>query len=100
MTDNDNIVRLAALMREADKNELSHGDFEREMEQADSRDLRFAHFVYKLMTKGRYLVNSSNPETFKRYRDLAQYIGATAEDVQSDWPAPMLSVLFSLPPSQ
>lgn len=107
MIDIDKIVAVAALMHKVDQAgsdedgifERALSIFERALDQMSAAERPLVIFAGKLMQGKGYSVMSNNPENIRNYRSLAEHLGASSEETESDWPG-LRQILFYPPARQ
>jgi hypothetical protein len=82
MTEAAEIVRVATLMHKVDQGASAEDEaaFTSALANLDKWGVRLVTFAGKILEGKRYQITSDNPETFSRYRALAQHLGATVVD--------------------
>ena len=87
---NDKIVELAALQLKIDRSASASDDdvhnFERGLEPLEGYDHALLMLAVKLMAGMPYRVISDNQENISRCRSMAEHLGASVEQKQSNWP--------------
>jgi hypothetical protein len=76
----DTLLRLAALSRSESADDLR--ELERELDELDEADSKLLWFAVKVLEGRAAEVTTNEPE---RYREFAEHVGATLEEVESDW---------------
>jgi hypothetical protein len=83
MIDNNEIIAVAALLCKANKSDSEEDaeNFGRALDSlVDVDSVALVFCAAKLMEGKPYGVHSNNPETVKRYRALAQHLGASVTE--------------------
>jgi hypothetical protein len=84
MSNNDEIVRLAALMCKANLSDEEMSEYDRGLAQLNGDDFALVHIVGKLLEGKPYGVSIDNPKSVldRRHRALAQHVGASVEEIE------------------
>jgi hypothetical protein len=96
MTDYSEILRLATIINAPDEY-FTPGKakaFEADLEGLSRDDMALCCVASKLLAGRGYSISSDNPETFAKYRALAEHMGATVSTPGS----PPRQIVLSPPP--